>query len=384
MFKPHLGAQQFGSRARPCRSSGRNHKVRNTLSITQTAAKVSTAVPDSTRLTFLANEVTDIEALLSELTIRYTSPEDPSFLEEADVIAHDLPVRIRREIRAFRLREPQSAVRVLSGWPIRPEKVGPTPSDWRRKSPANHTLEEELLLVLLGSLLGDVIAWSTQQDGRVVHDVLPIKGHEEEQLGTGSQQLLWWHVEDAFHPYRGDYLGLMCLRNPDRVSTTFAAISQVRLTADQVRLLFGNHYTIRPDESHLPKNRGDVAADELMERAYVKIDKMRTAPEKIAVLFGDLNEPYLRLDPYFMRPADDPDAQRALDALTAQIDNVLQDLVLEPGDVYFIDNYQAVHGRKSFHARFDGTDRWLKRINVTRDLRKSRDARRSAPSRVMY
>jgi alpha-ketoglutarate-dependent taurine dioxygenase len=58
--------------------------------------------------------------------------------------------------------------------------------------------------------------------------------------------------------------------------------------------------------------------------------------------------------------------------------------VLEPGDFCFIDNFQAVHGRKPFKARFDGTDRWLRRINVVRDLRKSRDSRLSAAGRVLY
>ena len=56
----------------------------------------------------------------------------------------------------------------------------------------------------------------------------------------------------------------------------------------------------------------------------------------------------------------------------------------DAGDFAFIDNYQAVHGRKPFRARYDGRDRWLKRINVVRDLRKSRESRLSAASRVLY
>jgi hypothetical protein len=103
------------------------------------------------------------------------------------------------------------------------------------------------------------------------------------------------------------------------------------------------------------------------------------------VLSGDPKAPYVRLDPYFMdRIEHEAKAQDALDACVACVDAALQDRVLEPGDIYFIDNYQSVHGRKPFRARFDGTDRWLKRINVTRDLRKSRDARESASSRVLY
>jgi len=35
-------------------------------------------------------------------------------------------------------------------------------------------------------------------------------------------------------------------------------------------------------------------------------------------------------------------------------------------------------------ANYDGTDRWLKRINLTRDLRKSRASRLTADSRIIY
>jgi hypothetical protein len=42
-----------------------------------------------------------------------------------------------------------------------------------------------------------------------------------------------------------------------------------------------------------------------------------------------------------------------------------------------------VHGRKPFRARFDGADRWLKRLNVARDLRKSRAVRQHADARTI-
>jgi Fe(II)/alpha-ketoglutarate-dependent arginine beta-hydroxylase len=341
--------------------------------------------PQPTRIVFSEEEVAEIKTLLADLASRYASPEDPAFLEQADVEAHRMPLRVRRALREFRLYEPPSALLVVSGWPVDQERIGPTPMHWKKKEPANRTGPEEMLLVLLGSLLGDLIGWSTQQDGRIVHDILPIKGHEQEQLGSGSEVLLTWHVEDAFHPYRGDYIGLMCLRNPDRVPTTFAPVAKARVSPEEFRLLSEPRFTIRPDESHLPKNRGTGPVNALVERAYAKIERMMHTPEKIPVLFGDPDAPYVRMDPYFMDPVEGaPEAQRVLDEVVARIGDALEDQVLEPGDICFIDNYQGVHGRKPFHARFDGTDRWLKRVNITRDLRKSRDARASAASRLLY
>jgi len=342
------------------------------------------------RVVLTGDEIEAIRNLLGEVSARYSSPEEPQFLKEADVYAHELPRRIRGAIREFRLTEPKGALLVVSGYPVDQEKIGRTPRHWRVKDPTNDTLHEELLLVLLGSLLGDVIGWSTQQDGRIVHDIFPIEGHETEQLGSGSEELLTWHTEDAFHPYRGDYLGLMCLRNPDQVPTTFASLEGVKLTPEQVRILSEPHFTIRPDESHLAKNRGQKsglspAEEALLQRAYAKIDQMWNSPEKIPVFSGGGESPYLRLDPYFMDPiVDNAEAQAALDELVRQVDEVIEDQILGPGDFIFVDNYKAVHGRKPFKARYDGTDRWLKRVNISRDLRKSRESRLTPDSRVIH
>jgi Fe(II)/alpha-ketoglutarate-dependent arginine beta-hydroxylase len=342
------------------------------------------------RVVLTGDEVASVRSLLRELASRFRTPEDPQFLKEADVYAHELPRRVRAAFREFRLTEPKDALLTVSGYPVDQDKIGRTPRHWRDRDPSNDTLEEEMLLVLFGSLLGDVIGWSTQQDGRIVHDIFPIQGHEHEQLGSGSEELLTWHTEDAFHPFRGDYLGLMCLRNPDSVPTTFASLARVRLTPEQVRLLSEPHFTIRPDESHLAKNRGQKNGhspeeEALLQRAYAKIDQMWSAPEKIPVFSGGAESPYIRLDPYFMDPVRDNDeAQAALDELIRQVDQVIEDHALAPGDFIFVDNYKAVHGRKPFKARFDGTDRWLKRVNVTRDLRKSRDGRLTPDSRVIH
>jgi alpha-ketoglutarate-dependent taurine dioxygenase len=91
------------------------------------------------------------------------------------------------------------------------------------------------------------------------------------------------------------------------------------------------------------------------------------------------------LDPYFMDVEQlDPQSREAFEALVAAIDANIKGVVLRQGDTCFIDNFRAVHGRNPFKARFDGKDRWLKRVNVTRDLRKSRSARPSTESRILY
>jgi Fe(II)/alpha-ketoglutarate-dependent arginine beta-hydroxylase len=331
------------------------------------------------------SEVRDVRSVVASLAARIDSIEEETALREAAVAAHELPRRLRSFFVDFALHEPDNAICVVSGYPIDHEKVGRTPDHWKTKPVPCTAHEEEIYLVLLGQLLGAPIAWATQQDGRIVHDIFPIAGHESEQLGSGSETLLWWHTEDAFHPYRGDYLGMMCLRNPDRVATTVATADISALDPRHVELLFQPWFVIRPDESHLKKNSADLRrADGDLSDSYAGIERMNTQPERIPVFFGSLESPYLRLDPFFMDPVDDnPEAQKALQALFDHIDSRLSHLVLDAGDVCVIDNFKAVHGRLPFKARFDGQDRWLKRINVTRDLRKSRGSRQRAGSRVI-
>jgi len=337
------------------------------------------------KLTLTEEEKSATVRLVSDLAVRYPSAEDAELLLNAPVLAHDLPLRVRQVRNEFRLREPAAAICRIAGYPIDDQGIGPTPSHWKERQRRCTAVKEEILLVLLGSLLGDLIAWSTQQDGSVVHAIAPIKGHENEQLGSGSAEELAWHTEDAFHPFRGDYLGMMCLRNHERVPTTFAPLDVSDLERECVDRLFEPRYTIRPDNSHLRKNRVDPSGEQpALEAAHDRIEDMSERPEEIAVLFGSPEAPYCRIDPYFMDPPQTPAAQQALNRLIEHISSRLEELVFDAGEFVFIDNFKAVHGRRPFAARFDGTHRWLKRINITRNLRTSRAARRAPESRLLF
>lgn len=340
------------------------------------------------RISFSTAEAASIKSLLAEVASQYTSVDDTQFLMDASVIAHELPRRVRSFLNHFKQAEPPSGACLLSTHLVDDKEIGRTPEHWKRRSGISPTLKEEILFVLFASLLGDPIGWATQQDGYLVHDVLPIKSDENEQISTGSEQTIWWHNEDAFHPYRGDFVALMCLRNPDNIATTLAPISKAQLSPSELKTLFEPRFVIRPDESHAAKNGNGVHShsgeDDQLLSAYEHIKRMHKNPQKIALLYGDPKCPYIRIDPFFMDPPKDDETMSALNALIRSMDAGLTEIVLQPGDYLFVDNYRAVHGRKPFKARYDGTDRWLKRMNITRDLRKSRDSRPSCKSRIIF
>ena len=324
-------------------------------------------------------EVEGIDRLLGLLVDEVGSPEDPAFLGEARRLAFSaLPMGPVRFLERFR-RDQLTAAVLVTGYPIDAGRIGPTPHHWGAQPDPESTLREELYLTLLGSLLGDAFGWATLQDGRLVQNVLPMRGEENEQSGHGSSSSLAWHTEDGFHPYRCDYLGLMALRNPGRVPTTVASIDAVHLSAENKRILAQPRFFVHPDNEHLKwDSTSQNGSSEPLPGDWYE-------PRPTSVLFGDLSQPYLRIDPIFMSAAEgDHEGERALADIIEQLDSVLTPEVIGPGDVCFIDNYRAVHGRGSFSPSYDGADRWLKKTVLTRDLRKSRSVRWGHDGRVLH
>lgn len=319
----------------------------------------------------ISESASELLRTLEGVTARFDTAEDVDFLDRLPVLRSLLSEHIILGLTGAMASE-RAHVVVIRGFPLG-NAVGPTPAHWRESDPRTTRVPDSYLM-LLGSLLGDPFGWSTLQNGRLVNDILPIARAERSQTGHSSDVLLEFHCEDAFHECRCDYLGLLCLRNPDNVATTVAGLDVAELDAGDREVLSQPRFMIWPDDEH-QKAAGPSAG--------------RAAREDegwpgVSVLFGDRHAPYLRIDPPYMSslPGDD-EAAAALRRLTARLEARLVDVTLKPGDVCFIDNYRAVHGRRPFRARYDGMDRWLRKVVVSKDLRKSRARRVNPRSRVV-
>ncbi|MGA5170223.1 MULTISPECIES: arginine beta-hydroxylase, Fe(II)/alpha-ketoglutarate-dependent [Streptomyces] len=343
---------------------------------------MSNLTDQSTRsYTLTSDEAAATAALTRELAATYPSFGDPELLRDLPRLAARLPLGVQHFLRDFKLGDRHGHV-VVRGHEFDQRRIGPTPEHWRGRHRPGPEFPEELLLMLYSAVLGEPFGWATQQDGHLVHDIFPIRQHENDQLGMGSKELLTWHTEDAFHPYRSDYLILGALRNPDHVPTTIGELDLSSLSDEDIDILFESRFYIAPDESHLPKNNTITSEEEAARFATIQrmIDERPLGP----LLYGSRQDPYMRLDPYFTSvPEDDADARRAYDALFKVVDAGMREVIADQGDVLFIDNHRAVHGRLPFRARYDGTDRWLKRVCVTADLRRSRPMRASAETRLL-
>src|SRR5262245_55029276 len=173
------------------------------------------------------------------------SPE--SQLNRLAVLCHQLPQPIREALVDFRLSASPAGGFVISGLPIEEGDLGPTPDGVTQGTPSRELSCTDAMLLMLASALGDPFSHAGVQDGRLILDICPVRGHEETQLASSSAGGLEWHNEDAYHEFRADWLLLMCLRNPTLVPTTFARVDDIALTAPWAHVLFEKRFLIAPD-----------------------------------------------------------------------------------------------------------------------------------------
>ncbi|MGV9680158.1 TauD/TfdA family dioxygenase [Nocardia sp. NPDC003482] len=275
---------------------------------------------------------------------------DPRLVELIDAGAAALPATVRAAVRAPRT---SAGAAVVSGLPVHEAELGPTPRDWRQAAAwsgeprhRHASFELDLAMLLLARSAGEPFGWAGQQDGRLVNNIVPSPGHEHEQSGASSTTLLCPHTEDAFHPRRAHLLMLGCLRNPDAVGTTVSSVREVALDDRQRRRLREPMLPILPDVSY-------------------GADFHRYPSTPVATLGGDDASPTLRYDPAYT-PLDEADDEYrcAYAHLGAELERVCRTAVLRPGELLLVDNDVVVHGRVPFTPRYDGTDRWLKRVNI--------------------
>lgn len=346
---------------------------------------------NESRFDVTGDELDQLVKLASLSLEKCDSFDNIDFLNNLPLTAYQLPTRLLQFLNDFKYRPVEEGYCIVSTGIVNDSKIGATPQHWELTTNNDTCQDAVMVMCLCATILGDIYGWLTQQDGRVVHDILPIKKHEKEQLGSGSKEELTWHTEDAFHELRGDYLMMMCLRNHNSIPTTLSKPDYTQLTEKHIDLLFEKNFTIKPDNSHKPENSSKERSKKLesddsgtVADAYDIMIGRDKEPEKIAVLFGNKSDPSLRLDPYFMDKVEDSESQDALDALIELTTNSLIEVALNPGEIIIIDNYEVVHGRRAFKARFDGTDRWYKRINVIRDIRRCQSVLETKQSRVIY
>lgn len=237
---------------------------------------------------------------------------------------------------------------ILSGFPF-VDFAGPTPSSIEPNVNAMPPIELDSAYLALISGLGQPFTFNSIQHGNFVNHIVPIKENADKPISSGFNSDFGLHTEDAFHPGFGDFLTLLCVRNPG-VATTISYMGDYDLSAETSACLRQAKFFIGNNIAH------DVSIN----------------PKSSPIYFGSGPSAYMRVN-FNNTSADKADEAgcNALAELHREAEKRLQRIVLMPGDVFIVDNLRVAHGREAYHPKFDGTDRWLKRLYVTTRWRTS-------------
>lgn len=314
-------------------------------------------------LDLTAAEADEVASLATGLAESFAGGSEPLPAGLVAATASRLPPRLGAFLSRGRAARDRHAI-LIRGTHLDDSLLDPTPLHWRDGETSGSAVYSCVLL-LHAAILGEVVGWQAQQDGRLVTDVMPSPGFEDSLVSSSSRAELGWHTEDAFSANRADHVGLHCLRAAAGGATTLSWVGRHQLPESTITVLSQRRFRIRADDAH-----------ELT--SVPPIDPPVALVERLSDPLG------IRVDRDFTVSApDDPEAAAALRDLVAALDENLYELPLTPGDIAFVDNRNVVHGRRGFEPGFDGSDRWLKRVNVVSDLRRVSGALPDPGSRVL-
>lgn len=251
---------------------------------------------------------------------------------------------------------------LLTGLPFSNSEIGVSPLHWDVPWRNVRYFKYEIMQCLIASMFGKVFGWRTQENGRFLRHIVPIKSVENEQLGGSSKTTLAWHTEEAFHSARASMFVLMCYRNNEKAITKLSKLSDLELSIETRKCLRKPWFVIEPDKSHTAEQNvsENWDADDLSFENR-QIEKL----EPVALIRDSTNfvvdEAFTKALPKY------PNSQRALDEFHKALDDACTDVCMDAGDLLLIDNYAVAHGRSIYQPHYGPNQRWLRRVNVQQD-----------------
>lgn len=284
-------------------------------------------------------------------------PSDPyrsfdAFLLDAAAAFRSLSAEVRRAVESFAAGSTSCGALLMEGLP-EDGTLPPTPvhDDGSRFTTSTIT---EFTMCAIAAAVGEPVGYAPERWGQLVHNVFPTASEHvpSQRFRTG----LGFHSELSCHSESPDHVLLLCLRqDPARQATTWVldvGTLVEHLPAVAVDALFRPEFALDLGKLHnIYLSQGTRIAERGEHRPL------------IGILAGDRTDPFIRYEPALMTPQTTR-AQQAFDQLAEVIPGLATPLVLRAGSALLLDNRRSLHARSTFPARFDGSDRWLRRMMI--------------------
>jgi L-asparagine oxygenase len=288
--------------------------------------------------------------------------ENPNeFCKQAKKISDRLPIQLKKVLKEFIKVGNDNEFLLITGLEKTIENLVETPSNNSSKMGEKTNLAKIQAICL--SYMSEMIAYEAEGYGRLFQDMVPIKSMEREQTSVGSTAELEIHTEQAFSDLKPDILSLACLRGDANALTFILPVKKIidNLSSDEVTLLKQPLWKTGVDLSfkisgHEFKN-GDIRG-----------------PMPILSRGVDISRPILTFDQDLMFGITPRSSLMIKKVVDIYYENRISHN-LKPGQIIFINNRHAVHGRSPFFPKYDGLDRFLVRCFSVLDYMKSNLAR---------
>ena len=191
---------------------------------------------------------------------------------------------------------------------------------------------------------GTIYGYAQEQGGSFIQNLFPIKKFEDEQISSSSKVALELHTETAFHPYRPDFLSLLCVREDPRAGTVLAFLPDILQKLRE-------------------ETKVELRKDQFKTSLYESFKSDRQPDKEVTTSILLDNDQAIIYDRALMRGMNDA-ANQALSELSEVIDECSRMITLRTGQILTVDNRRCIHGRSPFSPKYDGSDRWLKRALI--------------------
>ena len=210
------------------------------------------------------------------------------------------------------------------------------------------------------SVISNMIAYEAEGYGRLYQDVIPVKSMEKNQTSISSSVELEIHTEQAFSKLRPDILSLACLRGCATAYTYILPVQSIikNVTDAELEMLKTPLWNTGVDLSFKLNGHEFIEGDIRGPMSIIRGDKdPRLENEDPRLIIDD---PLLVFDQDLMSGITDESNEMIKKIVDIYYKNRLSHN-LTPGEIVFIDNNRAVHGRSPFVPNYDGLDRFLVR-----------------------
>ena len=238
--------------------------------------------------------------------------------------------------------------------------------DIPRTPPGNHyhvgeTTNLSKIQGIMMSKMCEMIAYEAEGYGKLYQDILPIYSMASVQTSVGSNTELEIHTEQAFSQLRPDMISLACLRGDINALTYILPVNRIleNVSNKEMELLYQPLWKMGVDISF-----------KLHGKEFIEGD----IRGPFAILNGSRDDPQLIFDQDLMFGMTEESHKLIAKIISIYYQHRITHN-LKPGEIIFIDNRRAVHGRSSFSPKYNGYDRFLIRCFGTLDYEKSKAAR---------